>query len=180
MTEATAPENETAPTAEARKPRKVRATWIVARNRDGSSRSRSAARAPRLPSLDSCASRCHLTVIRANSEAAKKPLHTMSAATISRSRNGLPVALPPPPASGIGWACLAALMGVPLRGPSRAAAPELDRACRHADHRAARRHVPRHHRSRPGPSAGTDGDRSPQQRVDAYEGPVADHGAVLG
>ena len=45
MSEAMAPENDTAPTADARKPKKVRATWIVARNRDGSSRSRSAARA---------------------------------------------------------------------------------------------------------------------------------------
>ena len=53
ISSATAPENETAPTADARNPRNVSATWMVARNREGSSIRRSATCAERFPSLAS-------------------------------------------------------------------------------------------------------------------------------
>ncbi len=108
--------NATAPMAEARKPRKVIATWMVARKRCGSSTSRWAVRAPRRPSSASWSSRVRRTVSSAISAAANTPPTRIRTRTMRRSTNGLPV-----PAAPSGIRRVACLLAARARwgGPGR-------------------------------------------------------------
>ena len=173
---ASAPDSEMAPTAEARKPRKVIAIWMVARKRLGSLVSRSATCADRLPSLTSWCSRWRLTVMRAISDAAKNPPIRIRAATMARSRTQLSVigrqasvGVASPPARGLS----SAASRVRLRRSSIARAGMPTTVLPAGTSRVTTAPAPVR---APGPMV----TGCAQQRVDADEGAVADDGAVLG
>ena len=191
-------ENAAAPVAPARKPRKVIAIWIVARNRPGSSTRRCAVRAGLFPSSASCERRCRLTVMSAISLAAKKPPTRMRMMTTNRSLMGpgcrwywsrqawAKLLMPPygfrsaPDGTGAVSGGVAGGLAGDRGRAGRAAALELNRASRHADHLLARGDVAVHHRPSAGDGPLADRDRRHHEGIDADAGAIVDHGHMLG
>ena len=159
------PDSATAPTADARKPRKVIAIWIVARNRLGIlgqalGHARGAA-----PLADQLVEAVALDGDQRDLAGGEEATHHDQRQDDGEVHERVPGG--------------SAAGGIRHRWCGfRAAGSDAPR--RHADHRLAGGHVAGHDRSGAGAGARPDADRRAEHGVDPDECPVADRGAVLG